>query len=290
MKNKDITFISSFTENKKDCFLAICFMATLGISANLVAEEESESVAEHRGTGPYANVSGSASQTLGQSATSDLAAARPLSANVQVLSTTGAGVYTPTPGMQYVIVEALAGGGGSGGGAATTLFASAGGGAGSYSKKALTAAQVGATLAYVVGTGGTAGASGGGAGVAGVATTFGSTLVTTNGGAGSATASAAALTGGAGGAIGTGGIKAGNNGGNTIASMTLGMSGAAGANTIYGQGGYAVPMATGANAGNPGQGFGAGAGGGTAGVGTPAVFAGGAGAQGVIILTEYILS
>lgn len=294
-------FLKSLLENKKVYFLTLSLMVVQSVFADEAEDEsvlvsaasesdEVEFTDQDRAFGaPYVSATGSSSATAGLSASSAPYFGA-LSAKVTVLSTPGAGVYTPTSGMKFVQVEALAGGGGSGGGAATTLFASAGGGAGSYSKKMLTAAQVGATMAYVVGAAGTAGASGGGAGGTGGVTTFGGTWVTTSGGVGSATASAAALAGGAGGAIGTGGIKAGNNGGSTIASMTLGMSGASGADTIYGQGGYAVPMATGANPGNAGQGYGAGAGGGTAGVSSPAVFAGAAGATGVIILTEYILA
>lgn len=215
--------------------------------------------------------------------------------SVRVFTTTGAGVYTPTSGMRYVQVEAIAGGGGSGGGAATTLFASAGGGSGSYSRKVLTAAQVGTTMAYIVGAGGTAGASGGGSGETGTATSFGSTWVTTLGGVGSVTATAASLAGGAGGALGTGGIVAGFNGGATIANAGAlngaGSPSGAGANSVMGQGGYPVTMnATGATPGTSGQGYGSGAGGGTAGVTTPAVFLGGTGAQGAIIVTEYILA
>ncbi|MBP6892493.1 hypothetical protein KBB68_02835 [Candidatus Babeliales bacterium] len=243
-----------------------------------------QSVASTGATGSVLTSTGSASLPTFQTWTT----------NVQVFTTTGAGVYTPTSGMKYVVVEAIAGGGGSGGGAGTTLFASAGGGSGSYSRKVLTAAQVGTTMAYVVGTGGTAGASGGGAGAAGVATTFGGTWVTTNPGSGSATASAATLAGGAGGALGTGGIVAGfagygtvANGGGTYPASPSG----AGGNTILGQGGYPVMMnGTGATPGTSGQGYGSGAGGGTAGIATPAVFLGGTGAQGAIVVTEYILA
>lgn len=100
---------------------------------------------------------------------------------VQVLA--GSGTYTPTPGTNKVLVQAI-GGGGGGGGAGTTGGAGGasggGGGGGAYSEKLLTSGFSG--VAYVVGAGGNGGATGINAGVAGGDTTFGTTLVVAKGG------------------------------------------------------------------------------------------------------------
>jgi hypothetical protein len=81
-----------------------------------------------------------------------------------LITATGAGLYTPTAGMLYVTVTGT-GGGGSGGGADTdgtaSAVATAGGGsaAGTF-QKTYSAADIGASQAYVVGARGVAGTSG----------------------------------------------------------------------------------------------------------------------------------
>ncbi|KTD29661.1 hypothetical protein [Legionella maceachernii] len=106
--------------------------------------------------------------------------------------TSGSGTYTPTAGTQFIIVEMCGGGGGSGAATATTgtIAISGPGGAGAYVKFKMTAAQIGASLSYAVGTGGSAGVGGAspGAGGTGGSTTFGSW--TASGGTGSAGAAA----------------------------------------------------------------------------------------------------
>ncbi|KTD29660.1 hypothetical protein [Legionella maceachernii] len=85
------------------------------------------------------------------------------SMNVVRYATVQSGTYIPTTSMKYIIVEMCGSGGGSGG---TSLTASSGairvaapGGAGNYLKFMMTAAQVGSSLSYSLGSGGTAGAS-----------------------------------------------------------------------------------------------------------------------------------
>lgn len=244
-------------------------------------------------TGPLAQVVGATTgKILTATGATSLPTFQALSANVQVFTTvTNNATYTPTAGTKYVVVEMVGGGGGSAGGAATSLFASSGGGSGSYSRRVLTIGQIGATLAYTIGIGGSAGVSGGGSGGTGGTTSL-AALVTALGGVGSVTATAGALAGGAGGALGTGGVFTGRTGAATIVDGTFGSDSGTGADSpLFGQGGYSVQMnTTGATPGTSGQGFGAGAGGGTAGVATPAVFLGGTGAGGAMIITEYILA
>lgn len=93
------------------------------------------------------------------------------------ITTVGAGTYTPTHGMSQVEIECIGAGGGG------TVVA--GGGAGGYCIKLYTATQIGSSQPYIVGSGG-AGEVISVDGHAGEATTFGtgSVLITANGGAG----------------------------------------------------------------------------------------------------------
>src|SRR5215475_9778188 len=73
---------------------------------------------------------------------------------------TTSGTYTPTPGMRSCIVECIGGGGGGGGGyapAANQTMNGGGGGGGGYSRKFLTATQVGMSQVVTVGAGGAPG-------------------------------------------------------------------------------------------------------------------------------------
>lgn len=97
--------------------------------------------------------------------------------NQQNFTSAASGTYTPTPGTAYIQVEMVGGGGGSGG---CSLLANAGsatvttgGASGGYLKFTMSAAQIGASLAYTVGAGGAGGTSSTN-GTVGNATTFGS--------------------------------------------------------------------------------------------------------------------
>lgn len=206
-----------------------------------------------------------------------------------VLTTAGTGTFTPTTGARYTVVEAVGAGGGSGGSGAVNTTTSAGGGSGTYARRVLTAAQIGASIAYTVALGGSAGTSTT-AGSAGGSTHFGS-LVIAPGGAGSAVGAAAASAGAAGGALGSaGGVIAGFTGGASVTGTLLVPSGA-GANSPagWGQGGYPVNVLTAQTTGNSGQGYGSGASGSSAGASAAAAVIGGTGAGGAIIITEYVL-
>lgn len=88
--------------------------------------------------------------------------------------TSGSGTYTPTAGMKYIEVEMVGGGGAGAGVANGGAYAIAmSGGGGGYIQFSMSAAQVGASLAYAVGAGGTAGTAGNNAGNDGANTTFG---------------------------------------------------------------------------------------------------------------------
>lgn len=199
------------------------------------------------------------------------------------------GTYTPTAGMVYCDVEAVGGGGGGGGitGVAAQASTSGGGGSGTYSISTFDAATIGASKAVAIGAGGAAGAAANGAGGNGGTTTLGTTLLTAPGGTGCV--GGANSVGGAGGIAGTAGFTTvGTTGGNGIANglVTIGALAGCGGSSVFGGGGPS-PASTTASAGNPGQGYGSGGSGATV-YNSAGSSAGGAGAPGLMIITEYI--
>lgn len=76
---------------------------------------------------------------------------------LNIIRFTSSGIYTPTAGIRYVIVEAIGGGGGGGGCPDTSLSTAAvsgGGGPGSYIRSKLSKAELGALVPISVGIGG----------------------------------------------------------------------------------------------------------------------------------------
>jgi len=194
---------------------------------------------------------------------------------------TSSGIYTPTAGMKYCIVEVL-GAGGGGGGASGTQGVGGGGGSGGYGKSSLSSATVGALQTITIGTGGTGGTPGSTGGTGGTSS-FGAIISCTGGAGGTSTTSTQPFAiGGTGGsssgaslniAGGIGQISAGNNG-------NVG-NGGLGANSPYGSGGSGNWQ----NDGTSGTGYGSG-GGGPNSEGTN--LNGGAGSPGLVLITEYI--
>lgn len=220
--------------------------------------------------------------------------------NVQVVSAGGAFTYTPTQGMATVIVEAVGGGAGSGGtsGTGSTVACSGGGGGGAYAKFRLTAAQVGASLSGVLGTGGAGGVAGNNNGTGGnnstLATASPWTLAGGSGGqgmAGQSGGSSASAAGGNGGAVtaGTGtvilsidGQKGGSGGVSTTGGGVSPQVGAGkGGDSGMGLGGAALYAAP--TQGIAPTGYGAGGGGTTSNTNT----AGRGGSDGRFIFWEY---
>jgi hypothetical protein len=216
---------------------------------------------------------------------------------VKVQTFTSSGTYTPSPGMIYCLVECVGGGGGGGGSTSVTpgYSGGSGGGGGAYSRALLSAATVGVSQTVTIGVGGAAGAAAAGNGGNGGTSSFG-TLVTAPGGSGGAGNAGIALpgAGGAGGVAGTGNlsvpgqpggqpvrINAGGGGGNSNFGGASGLGFGYGGTTLS-PGGGAAP-----NPGVAGALYGGG--------GSGSLFqniassnaAGGAGAPGVTIVTEY---
>jgi hypothetical protein len=249
------------------------------------------------------NVSG------GAAAPSDLTKAQVLtmlsspfnSVNVQRVTATGAGTYTPTTGMKYVIVQAQAAGGGGGGAAAAAAgqgASAAGGGGGEYIQALFTASQIGASKAYSVGAKGAGGTAGANNGTAGGNTTFNTTWIVTNGGgAGNGRTSTASLgiiqptagTGGNGGSVATGTLIDQNAGCFGQFSMQIAL-----ANSISGSGGSAGDGSAGgifvisSSAAGTNAPVNSGAGGAGASSNNGAAAAGGDGGDGYINFIEFI--
>jgi len=215
---------------------------------------------------------------------------------VQVITATGSSTYTPTSGMKYCTVE-LVGGGGAGGsssGAGGQGSGGAGGGGGGYCRKTYTAALIGATATVVIGTGGTAGGSGANPGGDGADSTFtpaGAGVVLTaakgaGGGAGTASASVNNSSGGVAGSGTNGDLNiTGGYGGNgfSLAVAALVCGGTGGGTAITPSN---IPIFASTNGGgNPALLYGQGGGGS---VSFSTNQNGGAGAQGVCYITEYI--
>lgn len=204
---------------------------------------------------------------------------------ISVQTFTASGMYTPTPGTQFVMVECI-GGGASGGAAlsgASDNYQGGGGGSGGYSRSYLTAAQIGTSQLVTVGAGG---ALTSGNGNSGGATSFGGLCVANGGSGGLIGSSGSNPYGGAGAAPGTGDIAvAGTIGGfgiyNNIGTAPYCLPGLGGVGPFGGGTGPSIaasaPAATG---------YGTGGSGGSA-YATGATRNGGAGAAGICIVTEY---
>jgi hypothetical protein len=218
--------------------------------------------------------------TLQKMAISYLLAMAVTNVTVQV-KTSGSGNYTPTTGMKKVLII-LVGGGGGGAGVTGVDCAGGGGGGGGTCIRLCTAAEVGASKAYVVGA---ASAQGG----AGNTSTFDvNSMQATGGGEGSSSADSITL--GTLGAAGAGGIGSGgdlNIAGQAgfrgvIYSTTVGVGGAGGSSMFGGGGPQAGPNAVGINGGE----YGGGGGGAACSEGTDR--AGSTGAAGVMYCIEFL--
>ena len=216
----------------------------------------------------------------------------------QVFTTTG--TYTPTSGMLYCDVQCVGGGGGGGGSTGGSAFVSAGagGGAGGFAQGIFSAATIGASKAVTIGAAGAAGAISGGTGGTGGTSSLGVLISATGGvgglgcGAVTSPSNILGITGGAGG-TGTGGDyqltgQQGTDGYGFINAGTgIVLPGVGGA-SVYGGAGTPILNTHGAGYAAVSYGSGgAGSGGGNA-IAAGSGYAGGAGFQGIIIITEYV--
>ena len=198
------------------------------------------------------------------------------------------GTYVPHVNMIHGIIECVGGGGGGGGvtGSASNQTNASGGGGGAYSKKFVTRTDIGASKPVVVGAGGILGMPNAGGGQGGTSSV--GSLCLANGGFGGpkGQSGVAISNGGPGGhlagAIGDICIRGGDGGGgqgSTNNFLWCGWGGASG----MGWGGEQTPPL--AADGTAGKSIGGGGSGGQSLNATS--YAGGAGAAGAVIITEY---
>lgn len=195
--------------------------------------------------------------------------------------------WTKPAGLKYVVVEVQAGGGGGGGleaPASGNEKRGGGGGSGGYSKKLIAVASLGATETVTIGAAGTAGSSGNGG--AGGNSSFGTHATTTGGagGVGSSSGSGSIGAGGAGGTASSGDINI--SGQNGERGFSTDVSSGAGGSSLLGAGGQSVKDVGSGAVGENGSGYGSGGSGGVTKYDNGAK-AGGAGAAGIVIVTEY---
>lgn len=214
--------------------------------------------------------------------------AKSMVVRTQVFSASG--TYTPNANMLFCVIEAVGGGGGGGGvvGTAGSVGIGSGGGAGGYSRTTASKSTIGSSKGVTIGAGGTGGA-GTSAAVAGSGgDTSVATLCIAKGGGGGQAAKGDtrfATKGGVGGVAGTGDFTASGEAGcgafAASISTVMAFSGGTGGSGMFGTGGPPVFN----NDGGAATGYGAGGGGALQ--TTTANQVGGAGASGVVIITEY---
>lgn len=206
---------------------------------------------------------------------------------------TASGTYTPTSGMKFCIIEVCGAGGGGGGSSTTTGSTSSsagGGGGGGYARKTVSSATIGASQTVTIGSGGSAGVANGANGGTGGTTSVGS-IVSATGGVGALTSGAVTPPsqggeGGSGGAGSSGDFNiTGSDGfvGNNFGTNQYNQNGGMGGSSYF----AGNKKALAANPGATGYSYGGGGSGGSNHAST-AGQNGGAGAPGIVIITEFI--
>lgn len=204
---------------------------------------------------------------------------------------TSGGTYTPSTGMLYCIIECQGGGAGGGGAAGSSgnFIAGGGGGGGSYARLVATAATVGASQTVTIGASANGATAGNNAGTAGNDTSVGTICIGKGGSAGSGSSGTLGGAGGAGGTAGTGDATTVGGAGSRGAGASIGtvfLIGGQGGSSVFGS---ATPGTTGTAAaatGIAGGNYGSGGSGGSV-QSSNTNAGGGAGAQGIVVITEF---
>jgi len=209
--------------------------------------------------------------------------------SVQVF--TSSGTWTKPAGIDQIVVECIgAGGGGAGCNSATSQVATGGGGgAGGYGYSLIDVSAI-SSVTVTIGAGGAGGAAGVNNGSSGGTSSFGAYISCTGGGGGFSAAAAASdrvASGGFGGVSSSADLNVDGNSGFDGVAPLGGVTGGHGANSKFGAGGKGdARNATGSNDGSPAIGNGSG-GGGAASINIVQDRAGGAGADGIVVVYEY---
>lgn len=209
---------------------------------------------------------------------------------------TSSGTYTPHASMQFCIIEVCGGGGGGAGAlacAATTISIGGGGGGGGYARSLALASDIGASKTVTIGAAGTAGGSGSNGGDGGT-TSVGSLISATGGKGGwAAGVGPSGQAHGGNGGIGSSSLSnplliQGTSGGYGFGTNNTSFGGQGGNSYFGGGSGSVVGAGSGANTpGKAGGNYGGGGGGASTETGGGGL-SGGAGAKGVVFITEYI--
>jgi len=206
------------------------------------------------------------------------------------------GTYTPTAAMKYCMIEVVGAGGAGGGstvsGAGDTCVGGGGGGGG-YARGSFSAATIGVSQVVTIGAGGI-GASGAAGGTGG--TTSVGALISATGGVGgneAGPATFALASSGAGGAGASGDFQCqgcpGSFGFGLVsagAGISMSIVGGQGGSSFFGGGAVSIVNNAGAFNGNAATSHGGGGGGST--TGSAAAATGGNGANGLVVVTEFI--
>ena len=204
--------------------------------------------------------------------------------------------HTPTTGLANALVFLQAGGGGGGGASSTSSGNSSSGGGGEGGECAislLTAAQIGASKAVVIGGGGNGASAGDNNGADGGNSTYGGTLMQSNGGdGGDGAADGEAASGGQGEASGGTGtiLLPGQSGGrgNGGSYAALAEIGGRGGDSFFGKGGICPTAGFVGSNGEAGKNYGGGgSGGGDRNAASPSNRSGGNGAGGCCLILEF---
>lgn len=210
-----------------------------------------------------------------------------------VTAYTASGTHTRTLGTVKALIEAWGGGGGGGGAVVaptgSQVATGGGGGAGGYSRRLVTAADLGASIAVTIGAAGAGGLAGNNAGSNGGDTSVGSLCIGKggSGGAGHPGTSLTAAAAGAGGVPGTGDESFVGEAGSIGTAYTQTTPSRGGSSTIGNGGAAGGGGASTTGGAATSGGYASGGGGGYAPNGTSNA-AGGAGTGGFVRITEYI--
>jgi hypothetical protein len=213
---------------------------------------------------------------------------------------TASGTYTPSANLLYAIIECVGSGGGGGGtqaGGGTVWDGGGGGGGGSYAKLIATAATIGSSQVVTIGVAGSAGAVAGGTGGNGGDTSVGTLCIGKGGSGGTGGTTSAGGVGGNGGIPGTGDLTVPGQRGfpgmlTTFSNNQYGFGGEGGSAALgFGAGGITGAVAnTASQAGVAGSNYGGGGSGAITSGGAASGTTGGAGALGVVFITEFCSS
>jgi len=197
--------------------------------------------------------------------------------SINIQTFTADGTYTPTSGMSACIAF-VTGSGGAGGGKSSGISGCGGGGAGGTAIKFLTAADIGASKAVVVGAAATGGTS---TGANGNSSSIG-VLVSASGGSGGTGTG----TGGAGGTVSSGNVNLpGGNGGDSTGENNA-TAGGIGGGSFWGSGAFGRNAGTSGSNGVSATVPGAGGSGGSR--STSGSTTGGSSIAGIVVIIEFI--